>query len=49
MKKKVVNSSRMPIYRDAGFELNDSITTSDAFKKESEHERDPEKPEWTNY
>jgi|WetSurMetagenome_2_1015567.scaffolds.fasta_scaffold02999_8 cystathionine beta-lyase/cystathionine gamma-synthase len=42
MKQKPVNSSRMPIYRDAGFELYDADTTKDAFQKETENERIPE-------
>jgi cystathionine beta-lyase/cystathionine gamma-synthase len=42
MKKKEINSSRMPVYRDAGFELYDAKTTAEAFKKETEHVRDPE-------
>jgi len=42
MKRKEVNSSRMPVYRDAGFELYDAKTTADAFKKESEHSREPD-------
>lgn len=42
MKKKEVNSARMPVYRDAGFELFDSKTTASAFRTETEHERDPE-------
>ena len=33
MKRKEVNSSRMPVYRDAGFELFDAATTADAFRK----------------
>jgi cystathionine beta-lyase/cystathionine gamma-synthase len=41
MKRKEVNSSRMPIYRDAGFELYNSYTTAAAFKEESEHNRIP--------
>ncbi|MBK7627709.1 MAG: PLP-dependent transferase [Bacteroidales bacterium] len=41
MKKKEVNSARMPVYRDAGFELFDAETTAAAFKKETEHERVP--------
>jgi len=32
----------MPVYRDAGFELYDAKTTADAFKKESEHSREPD-------
>ena len=42
MKKKEVNSARMPIYRDAGFELFDAATTGSAFRSETEHERDPD-------
>jgi cystathionine beta-lyase/cystathionine gamma-synthase len=42
MKKKDVNSSRMPVYRDAGFELYDALTTADAFSKETEHSREPD-------
>jgi cystathionine beta-lyase/cystathionine gamma-synthase len=42
MKKIKVNSSRMPVYRDAGFELYDAITTADAFRKETDHLREPE-------
>lgn len=42
MKKKPVNSSRTPIYRDAGFELYDASTTQAAFSKESEHDREPD-------
>jgi cystathionine beta-lyase/cystathionine gamma-synthase len=42
MKKKFVNSSRIPVYRDAGFELYDADTTKDAFLKETGNEREPE-------
>jgi cystathionine beta-lyase/cystathionine gamma-synthase len=42
MKRKPVNSSRTPIYRDAGFELFDADTTKDAFTRETENERIPE-------
>jgi len=42
MKKKDINSSRMPIYRDAGFELYNAKNTSEAFKKEVDHSREPE-------
>jgi cystathionine beta-lyase/cystathionine gamma-synthase len=42
MKRKNINSSRMPVYRDAGFELYDAVTTAATFKKETEHQRDPE-------
>lgn len=42
MKKKEINSSRMPIYRDAGFELYDAGTAADAFNKETEQKRVPD-------
>jgi cystathionine beta-lyase/cystathionine gamma-synthase len=42
MKKREINSSRMPVYRDAGFELFDAKTTAGAFAKETEHEREPD-------
>ena len=32
----------MPVYRDAGFELFDAETTKNAFRKETEHEREPD-------
>jgi cystathionine beta-lyase/cystathionine gamma-synthase len=49
MKRKEVNSARMPIYRDAGFELYDAGTTAEAFKKESEHQRVPENYIYSRY
>ena len=42
MKRKPVNSSRIPVYRDAGFELFDAETTKNAFAREAENERVPE-------
>lgn len=42
MKRKDVNSSRIPVYRDAGFELYDALQTAAAFEKEKDPERDPE-------
>jgi cystathionine beta-lyase/cystathionine gamma-synthase len=42
MKKREVNSSRIPVYRDAGFELFDAATTASAFSSETEHEREPD-------
>jgi cystathionine beta-lyase/cystathionine gamma-synthase len=42
MKNKQINSSRIPVYRDAGFELYDAETASSAFKKETDPERDPD-------
>jgi cystathionine beta-lyase/cystathionine gamma-synthase len=41
MKKKSINSSRMPVYRDAGFEFSDADTIKDAFSRETENERVP--------
>jgi cystathionine beta-lyase/cystathionine gamma-synthase len=49
MKRKEVNSSRMPVYRDAGFELHDALTTADAFKKETEHSREPDNYIYSRY
>lgn len=49
MKRKEVNSSRMPVYRDAGFELFDAGTTAEAFKKETEHEREPDNYIYSRY
>lgn len=49
MKKKEVNSSRTPVYRDAGFELFDAGTTAGAFRKETEHEREPDKYIYSRY
>jgi cystathionine beta-lyase/cystathionine gamma-synthase len=42
MKKREINSSRIPVYRDAGFELFDAATTASAFRSETEHEREPD-------
>jgi cystathionine beta-lyase/cystathionine gamma-synthase len=49
MKRKDINSSRMPVYRDAGFELYDAKTTADAFKRETEHSRVPDLYIYTRY
>jgi len=42
MKKKDINSPRIPVYRDAGFELFDAKTASEAFNKETDPEREPD-------
>ena len=42
MKRRPVNSSRTPVYRDAGFELYDADTTKGAFAGETENERIPD-------
>jgi len=39
---KEVNSTRIPVYRDAGFELFDADTASEAFQKETENKRVPD-------
>jgi len=49
MKRKEVNSSRMPVYRDAGFELYDAGTTASAFKSETEHLREPDNYIYSRY
>ena len=49
MKKKLVNSSRTPIYRDAGFELYDASTTQAAFANETEHNRVPDNYIYSRY
>ena len=41
-KNKEVNSTRIPVYRDAGFELFDADTASEAFQKETENKRVPD-------
>jgi cystathionine beta-lyase/cystathionine gamma-synthase len=42
MKPKEINSARIPLYRDSGFELYDAETTSQAFRSETSNEREPE-------
>ncbi|MBN1388172.1 MAG: PLP-dependent transferase [Bacteroidales bacterium] len=42
MKKKLINSTRMPVYRDAGFELTNADITGQAFKKETDNDHWPE-------
>ncbi|MGE5420483.1 MAG: trans-sulfuration enzyme family protein, partial [Chloroflexota bacterium] len=49
MKKKEVNSSRMPVYRDAGFELYDAGITSGTFDAEKDPEREPEHYIYSRY
>jgi cystathionine beta-lyase/cystathionine gamma-synthase len=49
MRKKEVNSTRVPVYRDSGFDLNDAMTTASAFEKEKEHSREPEKYIYSRY
>jgi cystathionine beta-lyase/cystathionine gamma-synthase len=49
MKKKEVNSSRIPIYRDSGFELFDAETTAETFRQESEHNQEPDNYIYSRY
>jgi cystathionine beta-lyase/cystathionine gamma-synthase len=49
MKRKDVNSSRMPVYRDSGFELYDAETTSAAFRIEAGNERKPDNYIYSRY
>lgn len=42
MKRRVINSPRVPVYRDSGFELESAMKTAEAFRRESDNERDPE-------
>lgn len=49
MKKKAVNSARVPVYRDAGFELFDAETTAAAFRSESSPEREPDNYIYSRY
>jgi cystathionine beta-lyase/cystathionine gamma-synthase len=42
MKSKMINSARVPIFRDAGFELTDAETTSKAFAGEARNEHEPD-------
>ena len=39
--KKKVNTGRTPIYRDAGFNLEDAGTTRQAFQNEKDHPWEP--------
>ena len=39
----------MPVYRDAGFELYDARTTAETFRKESDHQRDPDMYIYSRY
>jgi cystathionine beta-lyase/cystathionine gamma-synthase len=42
MKIKMINNARVPIFRDAGFELTDAETTSKAFADETKNEHEPD-------
>jgi cystathionine beta-lyase/cystathionine gamma-synthase len=49
MKRKEINSPRMPVYRDAGFELGNADTTLTAFSKETKNLREPEMYIYSRY
>jgi len=49
MNKKNINSTRIPVYRDVGFELTDSDITGDAFIKERYNEHSPGKFIYSRY
>jgi cystathionine beta-lyase/cystathionine gamma-synthase len=49
MKRRVINSSRTPVYRDSGFELYDAATTADAFRSETGHMREPDHYIYSRY
>jgi len=49
MKKNKINSARMPIYRDSGFELYNADLTSESFREETEHNREPENYIYSRY
>src|SRR5665647_773513 len=49
MKRKEVNSARMPVYRDAGFELFDAETTAGAFREEGALQREPDNYIYSRY
>jgi cystathionine beta-lyase/cystathionine gamma-synthase len=42
MKRKEINYTRVPVSREAGFELYDAETTAKAFRKEADNDRVPE-------
>ncbi|MBI5010179.1 MAG: aminotransferase class V-fold PLP-dependent enzyme [Bacteroidia bacterium] len=49
MKRKEINSSRMPVYRDAGFELFSAELTAETFRKETENHRAPDHYIYSRY
>ncbi|MCU0408487.1 MAG: PLP-dependent transferase, partial [Bacteroidales bacterium] len=42
MARKNINSIRMPVYRESGFDLTDAGITAEAFSRELSNEREPE-------
>jgi cystathionine beta-lyase/cystathionine gamma-synthase len=49
MKRKPVNSPRIPVYRDTGFELRDAETTAATFLGETSHDREPDMYIYSRY
>ncbi|MCK5820412.1 MAG: PLP-dependent transferase [Bacteroidales bacterium] len=49
MKKRSVNSSQTPLYREAGFNLRDSQTTREAFAEEANHPHEPQNYIYSRY
>lgn len=47
--KKKVNTGRTPIYRDAGFNLEDAATTRQAFENEKDHPWEPAEYIYSRY
>ena len=47
--RKDINSSRVPVYRDTGFELTNAEITSRTFESETGHDREPEKYIYSRY
>lgn len=49
MKKRDINSSRVPLYRDSGFELHDASTTAGTFSAEQNNPHEPEMYIYSRY
>jgi cystathionine beta-lyase/cystathionine gamma-synthase len=49
MGKEKVNSARMPVYRDSGFDLTDAVKAAAAFEKETSNLRVPETYIYSRY
>jgi len=49
MKKKIIKSTRMPVYRNSGFELTDAGITYEAFQREADHEHSPDNFIYSRY
>jgi cystathionine beta-lyase/cystathionine gamma-synthase len=49
MKEKNIKSTRVPVYRDSGFILNDADEMKDAFRLEGNNRRDPENYIYSRY